>query len=135
MSRSNYNDDADNEWQVICWRGAVKSAMRGKRGQALLKEMLAALEALPERKLVDSELEHAGSYCALGAVGAKRGLLLSELDPDDADRVAAAFGIAPALAREIFFVNDEAGCWNETDEQRWARVHRWVKASIKEEEA
>jgi len=47
MSRSGYSDDCDDQWSLICWRGAVKSAIRGKRGQAFLKEMLAALDALP----------------------------------------------------------------------------------------
>lgn len=34
MSRSGYTDDCDYEgnWPMICWRSAVKSAIRGKRG-------------------------------------------------------------------------------------------------------
>ena len=46
MSRSGYGDDI-GQWDLIRWRGAVQSAMCGKRGQAFLKEMLAALDALP----------------------------------------------------------------------------------------
>lgn len=33
MSRSGYSEDLDM-WDLIRWRGAVKSALRGKRGQA-----------------------------------------------------------------------------------------------------
>ena len=40
-----------NEWSLIRYRGAVKSAIRGKRGQAFLREMLAALDAMPEKRL------------------------------------------------------------------------------------
>src|SRR5262245_16738600 len=34
------------------WRGAVHAAIFGKRGQAFLTELLAALDALPEKKLL-----------------------------------------------------------------------------------
>lgn len=46
MSRSGYSDDID-QWDLICWRGAVASAIRGKRGQAFLLEMWKAMTALP----------------------------------------------------------------------------------------
>ena len=50
MSRHGYSDDCDNEWRAIMWSGAVKSAIKGKRGQAFLKELLAALDALEKEK-------------------------------------------------------------------------------------
>ena len=53
MSRSGYHDDCEG-WDLI--RGAVKSAIRGRRGQAFLKEMLAALDALPEKRLITEDL-------------------------------------------------------------------------------
>jgi hypothetical protein len=37
MSRSGYSDDLEN-WSLIRWRGAVASAIRGRRGQAFLRE-------------------------------------------------------------------------------------------------
>jgi hypothetical protein len=72
MSRSGYQDYTD-QWEVIRWRGAVRSAIRGKRGQAFLREMLAALDALPDKRLIRNELEVNGEYCALGAVGPAAG--------------------------------------------------------------
>ena len=33
MSRSGYTDECDG-WELVRWRGAVNSAIRGKRGQA-----------------------------------------------------------------------------------------------------
>jgi hypothetical protein len=84
MSRSGYNDDYDlDPWQGIRWRGAVASAIRGRRGQAFLRELLVALDALPEHKLIANELEKDGAVCALGAVGKARGLALAGLHPDD----------------------------------------------------
>lgn len=145
MSRSGYNDDCDYGWGSIRWRGAVHSAMGGKRGQAFLWEMLDALDALPLKRLVSDELQtpdlipcsHWGLYetqsvCAIGAVGQRRGVDMTKLDPEDSDSVAGTFGIARAMACEIVYVNDEDGHYNETPERRWARVRHWVASEIKE---
>lgn len=109
MSRSGYSDDiAVNYWQHIMWRGRVASAIRGKRGQKLLRELAAAMDAMPEKTLTAHELISTdGEYCALGVVGACRGIDLSKLDPEDYDAVAAAFDIAAPLAQEIVYENDE----------------------------
>lgn len=57
MSRSGYSDDYDGDnWDLIRWRGAVTSAIRGKRGQAFLREALAALDAMPEKQLIAGDL-------------------------------------------------------------------------------
>lgn len=133
MSRSGYNEDC-NEWDLIRWRGAVNQAIKGRRGQAFLKEMLAALDALPDKKLIDRDLECGGEVCAIGAVGKYRGIDMSGLDPEDRESVAAKFGIAPALAAEIVFVNDEDfGYWRrdaETPEARFIRVRKWIENKI-----
>ena len=68
MSRSGYSDECDG-WDLIRWRGAVASAIRGQRGQAFLREMLSALDAMPEKRLISEELERDGEVCAMGAVG------------------------------------------------------------------
>lgn len=39
------------------WRAQVRSATRGKRGQKLLREMLSALDTMPEKRLAPFELE------------------------------------------------------------------------------
>jgi hypothetical protein len=129
MSRSGYSDDCDG-WSLICWRGAVTSAIKGKRGQAFLIELREALEAMPDKRLVADVLEADGQFCAIGVLGEKRGVAMDKLDPSDREEVAEAFGIAPALAAEIVFMNDE-GSWNsETPEQRWQRMRKWVDEQI-----
>jgi hypothetical protein len=134
MSRSGYSEDGDLEqWSLICWRGAVNSAIKGARGQAFLREMLAALDALPEKKLIAGELAAHGEVCAIGSVGQRRGLDMSKLDPEDRDSVAGAFGIAPAMAAEIVFENDNDFSWRtETPEARFARMRAWVVAQIRD---
>lgn len=132
MSRSGYSEDFDNDWELIMWRGAVASAIRGKRGQAFFRDLLAALDALPEKRLIANELEETdGNVCALGALGKRRALDMHELDPEDSQRVADTFGIAEALAKETVWINDEAGNWKETPEQRFERVRAWVVRQIK----
>jgi hypothetical protein len=132
MSRSGYSEDCET-WDMIRWRGAVKSAIEGARGQAFLKELLAALDAMPEHKLIKGELEYEGNVCAIGAVGRARGVDMSNVDAEDCDVVARVFGIAPALAAEIVFENDEAaGYWRkEAPEARWARMRNWVVGHIR----
>lgn len=136
MSRSGYMDDYDGEYSQIMsinWRGAVASAFRGKRGQAFLKEMLAALDALPEKRLIHGELQEGDQVCAIGAVGKARGIDMSNMDPEDSGRVADAFGIADAMARELVFYNDDAAS-KETPEERWVRMRAYVVKHIRQEE-
>jgi len=111
MSRHGYcdGDDVDDYWSVIRWQGAVQSAIRGKRGQALLRRMAQALDAMPDQRLIAEELvrEHDGACCALGSVAKLDGIDVSAVDPEDSDQVAVRFNIAPSLAREITWQNDE----------------------------
>lgn len=131
MSRSGYYDDgSDGAWSLIRWRGAVASAIRGKRGQAFLHEMIAALDALPQPRLIVGELEQAGEVCAIGSVGRQRGLNMADIDIEDREQLAEAFGIATAMAAEIMYENDEACFRPETPEQRFQRMRAWAVACL-----
>jgi hypothetical protein len=137
MSRSGYDDYDyydDSDYPVAFWRAAVASAIRGRRGQAFLREMRDALDALPAKRLVQNELEIGGEVCALGAVGRARGIDLSGLDPEDSETahdLAYVFNIAHAMVCEIVYENDEAAR-NETPEERYERMRRWVEKNLKE---
>lgn len=129
MSRSGYSDDCDNDWSLICWRGAVAAAINGKRGQAFILEMWKAMQALPEPKLIADELEAQGAVCAIGAVGKARGIDMSNIDPEDHGAVAAAFGIPHSLACEIMYMNDD---WRkEEPEARFVRMKKWAEENLK----
>lgn len=138
MSRSGYDDDG-SEWDLICYRGRVASAIRGKRGQAFLLELLSALDAMPEKKLAAESLKYdSGAVCSLGAVAVKRGLgeekikqLDQQFEYENHRYVACEFGIAEVLVREIVYMNDEA-VWNkETPEERFVRMRKWVVDQIR----
>jgi hypothetical protein len=136
MSRHGFGDDGpesqEEQWAYICYRGAVTSAIRGKKGQTFLKEMLAALDAMPVKELIAEELVQEGSFCALGVVGHKRGLDLEDIDPEDIESCAGAFGINEKLCREIVYVNDKGVWWNATPRRRYEEVRGWLLENIKD---
>lgn len=143
MSRSGYSDDCES-WGLIKWRGQVASAIRGKRGQKLLWELSAAMDAMSIKELFADELKTAdGGFCALGVVGQYRGIDMTGIDPENEHQVARTFDIARQLAQEIVFINDENGDvfvpgdtpWNgkyrpETPAERWQRVRQWVAEQL-----
>ena len=142
MSRHGYSDELD-DWAMIKWRGQVASAIRGKRGQRLLVDLVKALDAMPVKELIAGKLATVdGEVCALGAVGQFRGTELpildrngNEYEDDDFDsyEMADLFDVAHQLAAEVMYENDEGGgrygnvngTWRyipETPQERWVRV-------------
>ena len=133
MSRSGYVDDyiCDN-LALGRWRAQVRSAIRGKRGQAFLRELIAALDAMPVKELIAEELVTTeGEVCAIGAVCKARGIDVSSVDYNSAEDVAAKVGIASQMVAEIEYENDEGG-WVEkdTDQDRWKRMRRWAETNL-----
>lgn len=112
MSRSGYTDDyGDDPLALGRWRQAVKRSIEGKRGQALLRELLEALDAMEDKRLFSGSFATAGGeFCTLGVLGAKRGTKMDDLGDEwdcEADLVGQRFGIAHAMAAEIMHLNDE----------------------------
>lgn len=130
MSSEREHSEEGSDWDYVRWRGAVKRAIKGKRGQAFLSDLVEALDALPEQRLTSHKLKDHNGYCAIGAVFAKRGIDPSPIDPGDHDGVASRLGISESLAREIASVNDEGGPSGETRRQRWARMREWALKNI-----
>lgn len=134
MNRSGYSDDCEDNWNWICWRGSVKSAIRGKRGQAFLRELGAALDAMPKKELIAEQLEVSGEYCALGVIGHARGLDMTKIDVEDWERLGQAYGISERMAREIMYENDEC-VWRRASEpdqpeRRWQLMRDWVQRNL-----
>ena len=121
MSRSGYTDDNEDPLAHGRWRQAVKRSLHGKRGQALLRELAEALDAMPDKRLYPGSFATPeGEFCTLGVLGSKRGTKMDDLgDEDDCDpqQVGQRFGIAPAMAAEIMYLNDEysVDCWKWVD--------------------
>jgi hypothetical protein len=129
MGRHGYSDDLD-QWDLIRWRGQVKSAIRGRRGQTFLRSLLAALDAMPEKRLVRKDLEtDEGEVCTLGCALRAKGEDPKEFDPYDHDGLGATFDVAPCLVQEVEWENDENG--DGTPEERWKYMRNWVAAQLK----
>jgi hypothetical protein len=122
MSRSGYTDNNDDTLAYGRWRQAVKRALQGHRGQALLRELIATLDAMDDKRLYPGSFFTAdGEFCTLGVLGNARGTRTDDLgDEDYCDpaQVGQRFGIAPAMAAEIMYLNDEY-C---ADEWKWVTV-------------
>lgn len=145
MSRSGYVDDCDDALALGRWRAQVASAIRGKRGQAFLRELAEAMDAMPQKVLIAGELVNdEGDCCTIGVVCKTRGVDVSQIDCEESEQVGAAVGIARQLAAEIEYLNDECceryepdpdrpGRWRvryETPEERWVRMRQWVEKQI-----
>jgi hypothetical protein len=138
-----YDDFCDDDANLSFgrWRGQVESAIRGKDGQKFLKELVRALDALPEKKLISESLQvQDGAVCALGAVARARGIDMTQWtpgpddDPDDfhydqVHELAGTFNVAHQLISEIIWENDE-GNYN-SPEHRWAAMRKFAINRIK----
>jgi hypothetical protein len=117
------------------WRGVIASASRGKRGQSFFRALVEALDAMPDKRLVEGELEtDEGDVCALGCLGKARGVKIASVDTEDWDKLGELFDIAPQLAQEVMFVNDE-GCEGDSPQNRWRLARDWAARHIKDEAA
>ena len=130
MSRSGYTNDGDN---FAMWRGQVANAIRGKRGQALLLDMVKALDAMPQKQLFQGHLVASdGGVCALGAVGLARGVDMQQFErhididgyADDpqglADDLGRTLNAAHQLIMEIQYLNDEYFDFTYVDNPKYA---------------
>jgi hypothetical protein len=141
MSRLYYEDDFDYRLEGL-QQGWLKSAVRGQRGQQFLRDLVAALDALPTPELSCGALEDAetGCCCAFGAVRRFRGpenvnLWFhpeeEDITPDD---LANPFGVPQTLAWAVVQVNEEMNESNTEQgrRRRWAEVRAWAVSHLQE---
>jgi hypothetical protein len=137
MSRYCDSDDYDWEpWMEGQAAGAMRSAIRGRRGQRLLHDLIAGLDALPVPELAAGALEDpdTGCVCALGAVRLQRGpeAVPLRLDPSDPDldwrELAEPFDISETLANAVVSQNEYASERNDEQSRRrrWLSVRAWA---------
>ena len=128
MNRSGYTDDCDED-EADEWQCKLNDAMASPEGQAFLRELAAALDALPDKWLIEEQLvDEEGDCCAIGAVCKTRGLDTAGMDDEDGmECVAERLGVPWPLASEI--VNENDG-YRETPERRWQRMRKWVDRHI-----
>ena len=78
MNRSGYSDNHEApDGEYFLWRHAVQRSIDGKRGQYMLRDLLAALDAMPNKvlaaePLVSSENDDPGGYATVVRSGSER---------------------------------------------------------------
>jgi hypothetical protein len=130
VSRSGY-DDFDSCDNYHLYRGTVERSIQGKRGQAFLKDLASALDAMPNKRLIAGELiSETGEVCAIGSVCKARGLDVTKISPEEPEDVGKLVGISRSMAAEIAYENDECE-YSNTPEERWVRMREWVRDNLK----
>ena len=134
MSRSGYDDGWDDDSNIsMCWPSIVRRAKRGVRGQLFFRALVAALDRMPVKELIAEKIvDNDGSCCTLGVLVRHRPEA-RDLDPEEYDHhddLAGMLGIAPALVREVEYINDEYGPREETPAERWTRIRGWAEMQI-----
>lgn len=108
MSRISYSDDEDWTGQFALFQANCRRSIRGKAGQAALRDLEAALLALPNKRLIADALEDEhGDVCAIAAYGKYKGVDLSKHYPEyDSDDVGIEGGMPKLVAWKVVCLND-----------------------------
>lgn len=154
--RLNWTDEEDRPGQFALWDANCRRSLRGKDGQKALRELEAALLALPEKRLIrDALTNDDGEVCAVGAYARHKGLDLSKFDPEyESDEVGIAAGMPPLVAWKVVALNDVTldTVWEVADgplnrwdahykggvavvrdmtpEERYEKVLTWVRSQL-----
>jgi hypothetical protein len=158
MSRS-WDYDGDYTLDAL-YAANRQRALDGKRGQTKLRELLAALDAMPVKELGDSEISYEGRTCVLGAYAAHKlvqdkglawpvavaalGVEYVETLDGDSEDLGVSLGMTRTMANHIAFQNDEGLHWYRDPEtlqlrsvvspaDRWVAMRQWIASKIKEE--
>jgi hypothetical protein len=129
VSRS-WEGESDDPLDWGRYKAATRSTLRGRRGQAFLRELIAALDALHRPELSAGALgnRRTGCVCALGAIALAQGASFDDLARDNGDwgpgDAADWYNISPTLANEIISANDDWGDGNSAKvrQSRWRHV-------------
>jgi len=142
------------------WGSWLERATRSKRGQAALREFIAALDAMPVRALgCDNLVSEDGMACSLGVIHLYRRTktelnplrrwlkyqrelaeLRDEYQDYDGDITNSAqfgkedLGLAWTMAWDMAEENDIRG-YAEKPEHRWARMRAWAERQLLKEVA
>lgn len=147
MSRVQEGDYDWDEWANLHagrWERNLRATLKGKKGQAALRELEAALLAMPDKRLVRGTFYEVDEYgneecCVLGALASYRGEEVAAWlnDADDASAEDTAhwaskkLGMTFTMAYQLVWMNDE-DYMLKTPEERWERMLRWVRERISE---
>lgn len=127
MSRIAYSDDEEFPGQFAMWQANCSRSLAGKQGQWALRELEAAIVALPTKRLISGAIACNGEVCAVGALivalktreGVARDEVLKslerqpsedewddELDEGETEDAAVQLGVPRLVAWSLVALND-----------------------------
>lgn len=157
--RIGYSEEEDYPGQFGLWQGNCQRSLKGKAGQAILRELEAALLALPSKRLIAGNLVDAhGEVCAIGALAEHRGEITDDMIGQgeyDMEEVGIALGMPRLVAWKVVEMNDlqfngtnllfaegpyrwpaeQPYVYVEvTPEERYERMLKWVREQVQDRE-
>jgi len=134
--RINWSDEEDFPGQFFLWEANCRRSISGCKGQTALRELEAALLALPTKRLIRGYLESNGDVCAVGALARyKKHNPIADVDSTyQTERIGVECGMPRLVAWEVVAQNDiimEEG----TPEQRYTDMLKWVQKQIRSTES
>lgn len=139
--------DGDGTIPEGLWYSNFRRTLKSQRGQKILRELEAALLALPEHRLIEGDVCDGKDVCAVGALGVARRVQAGASIEQALEFVRGYagessifgtayygrdLGMAWTMAWEIAVKNDE-DFGHLTPEQRWEAMLAWVRSQIKQE--
>lgn len=125
--RIGYSDEEDFPGQFGLWQGNCQRSLKGKAGQAILRELEAALLALPSKRLIaESLVDTHGEVCAIGALAEFKGKITDDMighGEYDTEEVGVELGMPRLVAWKIVEMNDLV--FNGTDLVFYEGPYRW----------
>jgi len=105
--RIGYSDDEDWPGQFALFQANCRRSLRGQTGQCALRQLEAALLALPKPRLIAHELQDvAGDVCAIGALVRYQGIT-PKADPEfEMEHIGVECGMPLLVAWKVVEQND-----------------------------
>jgi hypothetical protein len=136
--RISYTDEEDFPGQFGLWQGNCQRSLSGKQGQAALRELEAALVALPSKRLIANELDNGQDVCAIGAL-VRYKKITPLADPEyEMEQVGIECGMPRLVAWTVVEINDNELDFRYVDgkrvdctpEERYETILKWIRKQL-----
>lgn len=135
MSRIGYAEDETFPGQFSLWQANCGRSLQSQKGQGSLRELEAALLALPTKRLVANEFDNGTDVCAIGALARFKGLKPEGDTEYEMEEVGVQCGMPRLVAWKVVEVNDFSDLYSFsgpklTPERRYDLVLDWVRRQL-----
>jgi hypothetical protein len=136
--RISYTDEEDYPGQFGLWQANCARSISGKLGQESLRELEAALIALPSKRLIMGELDNGEDVCAIGALARYKHLAPFHDPETEMVAIGEECGMPRLVAWKVVEINDldfefrwiGSERIRYTPEERYSAVLAWVQKQI-----